>query len=414
MTKKILWIAVAILALAGLLAWRWSGRTPSEADGAQSSEGGGTTTEAAVVRVERRQLGNTLTIAGEFKPFQDVEVHAKVAGYIRKIYVDVGDHVKEAQVLAVLEVPELAAELSGADAAVRRSEEEIRRAESDVERAQSSHAATHSGYTRLKQASDSRAGLVAQQEIDDAQAKDLESEAQISSARAQLSAARQQLEMAQASQKQYNALANYSRITAPFAGVITARLADTGALIQGGTSASSGAGPVVRLAEVSSLRLVLPVPESVASQIHLGDPVKARVQALNQDFEGKVSRFSDSLDPQTRTMETEIDFANKDGRLIPGMYAEATLSLTKIANELCIPTEAVSRDNNSATVLTVNKQNAIEERQIKLGFEGESYIQVLSGLSEGDRVVIGTRSQFHPGEKVQPREISGKHAEAAS
>ena len=137
----------------------------------------------------------------------------------------------------------------------------------------------------------------------------------------------------------------------------------------------------------------------MASQIHLGDPVKARVQALNQDFEGKVSRFSDSLDRQTRTMETEIDFANKDGRLIPGMYAEATLSLTKIANELCIPTEAVSRDNSSATVLMVNKQNAIEERQIKLGFEGESYIQVLSGLTEGDRVVIGARSQFRPGAK---------------
>ena len=370
--------------------------------------------QAAVVRVERRQLGNTLTIAGEFKPFQDVEVHAKVAGYIRKINVDVGDHVKEGQVLAVLEVPELAAELSGADAAVRRSEEEIHRAQSDVERAQSSHAATHSGYTRLKQASDSRAGLVAQQEIDDAQAKDLESEAQVSSAKAQLSAARQQLEVAQANQKQYNALANYSRITAPFAGVITARLADTGALIQGGTSASSGAGPVVRLAEVSKLRLVLPVPESVASQIHLGDPVKARVQALNHELEGTVSRFSDLLDRQTRTMETEIDFANKDGRLIPGMYAEAMLSLSQNTNELCVPTEAISRNNNEATVLTVNSQNVIEERHIKLGFEGESYVQVLGGVAEGDRVVIGSRSQFHPGQKVQPKDVSGKPAEAAS
>jgi RND family efflux transporter MFP subunit len=412
MTRKSLWIAVAVLVLVGLLAWRWAGRTPSEAEESQHSEDSGATAQAAVVRVERRQLGNALTIAGEFKPFQDVEVHAKVAGYIRSIHVDVGDHVKEGQVLAVLEVPELAAELSGADAAVRRSEEEIRRAQSDVERAESSHAATHSGYARLKQASDSRAGLVAQQEIDDSRAKDLESEAQVSSAKAQLSAARQQLEMAQANQRQYNAMANYSRITAPFAGVITARLADTGALIQGGTSASSGAGPVVRLAEVSKLRLVLPVPESIASQIHLGDPVKARVQALNQDFEGKVSRFSDSLDRQTRTMETEIDFANGDGRLIPGMYAEAILSLTKTANELCVPTEAVARNNSAASVLTVNKQSVIEERQIKLGFEGESYIQVLSGLAEGDRVVIGARSQFRPGQKVLPKEISSKPTEA--
>lgn len=411
MTKKSWGIACAVVAIVALLAWLWTNRASSEAE--NRDEGQTASPLAAVVRVARRPLGNTLTIAGEFKPFQDVEVHAKVAGYIRNINVDVGDHVKEGQVLAVLEVPELAAELSGADAAVRRAEEEIRRAQSDVMRAQSAHAATHSGYGRLKQASDSRAGLVAQQEIDDAQAKDLESEAQVSSAQAQLSGARQQLEMAQANQKQYGALANYSRITAPFAGVITARLADTGALIQGGTGASSGAGPVVRLAEVSKLRLVLPVPESAASQIHLGDPVKARVQALNQDFEGKVSRFSGSLDRQTRTMETEIDFSNKDGRLIPGMYAEAVLSLAKNANELCIPTEAVSRSNNEATVLALNDQNVIEERHVKLGFEGEAYIQVLSGLTEGERIVIGGRSQFHPGQKVQPKEAADRPAETA-
>ena len=414
MTKKKVWIALAILAVVALLAWRWIGRAPSEADDPDHLESGANVLEVAVVRVERRPLGNSLTIAGEFKPFQDVEVHAKVAGYIRNINVDVGDHVKEGQVLAVLEVPELAAELSGADAAVRRSEEEIRRAQSDVNRAQSAHAASHSGYARLKQASDARAGLVAQQEIDDAQAKDLEAEAQVSSAEAQLSAARQQLEMAQANQKQYNALANYSRITAPFAGVITARLADTGALIQGGTSASSGVGPVVRLAEVSKLRLVVPVPESAASQIHLGDPVKAHIQALNQDFEGKVSRFSDSLERQTRTMETEIDFANKDGRLIPGMYAEATLSLAKNAQELCVPLEAVARNNNEASVLIVNKNNEIEERKIKLGFEGEAYVQVLAGVAEGDRVVIGGRSQFHPGQKVQPKDVSDKRTETAT
>ncbi len=141
--------------------------------------------------------------------------------------------------------------------------------------------------------------------------------------------------------------------------------------------------------------------------------MKARVQALNQDFEGKVSRFSGSLDRQTRTMETEIDFSNKDGRLIPGMYAEAVLSLAKNANELCIPTEAVSRSNNEATVLALNDQNVIEERHVKLGFEGEAYIQVLSGLTEGERIVIGGRSQFHPGQKVQPKEAADRPAETA-
>src|SRR5262249_24363875 len=152
------------------------GRSRLEAEdtdhGSEASAGGAI--PAAVVRVTRHDVGSTLTIAGEFKPFQDVDVHAKVAGYIRKIYVDVGDHVKSGQTLAVLEVPELAAQLTGADAAVRAAEQQINRAVGDVQRAKSNHAATHAAYTRLKQAADSRAGLLAQQEVDDAQAKDLE------------------------------------------------------------------------------------------------------------------------------------------------------------------------------------------------------------------------------------------------
>jgi RND family efflux transporter MFP subunit len=408
-SKKTLLTGAALLVI-GVLAWRWLGRTPTEADDPNRAATGEVGATAAVARVERRNLGNTLAIAGEFKPFQDVDVHAKVAGYIRTIYVDVGDHVKEGQTLAVLEIPELAAELAGAEAAVRRSQEEIRRAQSDVERARSTHSAAHSAYARLKQAADSRVGLVAQQEVDDSQAKDLEAEAQVASAEAALSSAKQQLEVAQANQKQYQALSDYSRIVAPFAGVITTRYADTGALIQAGTSSNTQAMPVVRLAQTSKLRLVLPIPESVAAQIHLGDPVKVRVQALNQDFEGKVSRFADLLDRQTRTMETEIDFDNRDGRLIPGMYAETSLSLTGKKDVLTIPLEAVVRNADEATVLAVNGQGILEERHVKLGLEDNTRAEVLSGLSDQDRVVIGSRSQFHVGQKVQPKESRSRTA----
>src|ERR1700732_3887638 len=205
-----------------------------------------------------------LTIAGEFKPFQVVDVHAKVAGYIRSINVDVGDHVKAGQTIAVLEVPELAAQLSGADAGTRSAEEQIRRAQGALQRAQSAQMAAHSAYVRLKQAADSRAGLVAQQEVDDTQAKDLETEAQTDSAEAELAAAKQQWEVAQANQKQYTALSSYTRIVAPFAGVITNRYADTGALIAAGTSSSTQAIAVVRLAQISKLRLGLAHLESGA------------------------------------------------------------------------------------------------------------------------------------------------------
>jgi RND family efflux transporter MFP subunit len=407
MTKKNWILSSGMLLAAGLLTWIWLGQGPAEKGGIHDVVADGDIPPAAVARVERHNIGSTLAIAGEFKPFQDVDVHAKVAGYIRQIYVDVGDHVKEGQTLAVLEVPELAAQLTGAEASVRAAEEQIRKAQGDLQRAKSSHSAAHSAYVRLKQAADSRAGLVAQQEVDDAQAKDLETEGQTASAEAELASAKQQLEVSQANHKQFSAMSNYTRIVAPFAGVITNRYADTGALIAAGTSSSTQAIPVVRLAQTSKLRLVLPIPESVVSQIHLGDPVKVRVQALDQDIGGRVSRFADSLDRQTRTMETEIDFDNRAGHLISGMYTETRLSLREKKNALTIPLEAISRNGEESTVLAVNAENVVEERKVRLGVEDSTRIEVLSGLSDGECVIIGNRSEYHNGEKIQPRDVSG-------
>jgi RND family efflux transporter MFP subunit len=399
------YLVIVALALVGVLVfWGLLRHAKTEADGADNPEHVGAPV-AAVVKVGHGTLGTPLTLAGGFKPFQEVDLHAKVAGYIKTMYVDVGSHVKEGQTLAVLEVPELAAELSGADAAVRRAKEEIRRAQGDVQRAKSAHEATHAMAERLTQASDSRAGLVAQQEVDDARAKDLEGEAQVSSAQAALSAAEQALDVAVATQQQYKALSDYTKITAPFTGVITVRYADTGSLIAAGTSSSTQSAPVVRIAQISVLRLVLPIPESIAGQIRLGDPVKVHVQALNQDSVGNVSRFADSLDPQTRTMETEIDFQNPHGKLLPGMYVEAKIGVAAKTDVLTVPLEAVETNGSEGTVLVVNAQNTLEERTVHLGLQGSTRVEVLSGLSDRECVVIGSRNEFRAGMKVTPKEI---------
>jgi RND family efflux transporter MFP subunit len=406
MTQKIKMLGasvVAIIVIAGV--WIWIGRSRAETSAEDNSAADSFVPVAPVAHVERGPVNETLVLSGAFKPFQDVDVHAKVAGYIQKIFVDVGDHVRQGQTIAVLEVPELAAQLAGADAGVRRAREEIKRAQGDLQRAKSSHAAAHAMNDRLKQAAQQKAGLVAQQDLDDAQAKDLEQEAQVSSAEAALSSAEQQLQVAQATQKQYNALSDYTRITAPFAGVITTRYADTGALISAGTSTSTQSMPVVRLAQVSTLRLVLLIPESMASSIHLKDPVNVRVQALNQSYVGTVCRFADSLDPQTRTMETEIDFENKDGKLIPGMFVEARLAEFQHKDALKIPVEAVSRVGDLTKVLLVNSQNTVEERTVKLGKEGSVHAEVLAGLNEGDRVIVGNLGNFRAGQKVTPKDI---------
>jgi RND family efflux transporter MFP subunit len=403
--NQLLLLGAAVVAVIAL--WLGLRRGKTEADDLDPPGKSHGEMVAAVVRVTRGKLGAPLTLAGAFKPFQDVDVHAKVAGYIKAIYVDVGSHVKEGQTLAVLEVPELAAELTGADAAVRRAKEEIHRAQGDVERAKSAHEAVHAMCMRLQQAAQQKAGLVAQQEIDDAHAKDMEGEAQISSAEAALNAAQQALEVAEANARQYAALASYTRIVAPFSGVVTMRYADTGALIAAGTSSTTQSSPVVRIAQMSQLRLVLPVPESLAAEIRLGDPVKVHVQALNADHVGLVSRFADSLDPQTRTMETEIDFQNNDGKLLPGMYVQAVVGPPERPEMLTVPLEAVElgADSSQGSVLVVNSENVIEERQVKLGPQGTTRVEVREGLSEGERVVVGSRTEFRSGMKVKPNEI---------
>lgn len=201
---------------------------------------------ASIAVVSRASLSNTLNVAGEFLPFQEVELHAKVAGYIRHIGVDIGDRVKTGQVLATLDIPELTAQVQGADAGVRQTQEQITRAKSEVQRALANYDALHSAAQRLQQASDARPGLIAQQELDDALAKDRGAAAQVDAAKSALSATEQQLGVSQADRQHYSALADYSRIVAPFSGVVTWRYADTGSLIQAGTS-NAGSMPVVKL-----------------------------------------------------------------------------------------------------------------------------------------------------------------------
>jgi len=357
---------------------------------------------AAVVKVRRAPLSNTLSIAGEFLPYQEVELHAKVAGYIRNINVDIGDRVRTGQVLAVLEIPELSAELEGANAGVRHSQEEIGRAQNEVTRAEADHAALHAAATRLRQASETRPGLIAEQELDDATARDRSAEAQVEAAKSALLAARQQLEVSRAEQQHYAALSEYSRITAPFDGVVTWRYADTGSLIQAGTSNISSQ-PVVKLSQVNILRLRIPVPESLAASVRDGEPADIRVKATDEHISGKVIRSTDALDRSTRTMQVEVDVANRDYKLTPGMYADVSLRVQNDPNALTLPQQAINRGADKTTVLLVNSQNHVEEREIHTGIDGSNRIQILAGLNEGDRVIVGNLGEYRSGQQVDPQ-----------
>ena len=360
----------------------------------------------AVQKAAREDLSRSLTLTAEFTPYQEIELMSKVAGFVRQINVDIGDRVRAGQVLAVLEVPEMADDLRKAAATVQLSDAQITRAEDDVERAKAAHELAHLSYQRLLDVSKSKPGLVAQQEIDDARSKDLVAEAQLSAAQSNLLAAQQQTQVNRADEARYKTLYNYTKVTAPFNGVVTMRYANEGSMIQAGTASASQAMPVVRLSQNDLLRLMLPVPESAVPSVHLGQEVDVRVPALNRSFTGKVARFSDRVTTATRTMETEVDVPNPSFVLVPGMYAEVDLQLQSRPNALSIPVSAVDLTSNDPHVYEVADDGTVQIVPVILGMETSTRVEVLSGVAEGEMVVIGDRANLKNGDRVKPQLMS--------
>jgi RND family efflux transporter MFP subunit len=366
--------------------------------------------EAPTVAVAKAATGNLshqLVLTAEFTPFQEIDVMAKISGYVKQINVDIGDRVKDGQLLAVLEFPEMTDEVTKAKASVQRSESQVVQAQDEVHRAESNHQIAHLSYQRLSGVANSRPGLVAQQEVDDVQSKDLSAEAQMQSAKSSLAAAVQQVDMSKAELARFQTMFEYTKVTAPFSGVITKRYANTGSMIQAGTASQSQAMPLVRLSQNTLLRLTLPVPESAVPTVHVGQQVDVRVPTLNRTFPGRVARFADKLQLSTRTMDTEVDVQNDNLILIPGMYAEVNLTL-KNANEVVyVPVSAVDRDADSdtgkGTVLVVSSGGKIERRNVVVGMETATRLEIRSGLHDGEMVVIGSRAGLQPGQGVIPK-----------
>ena len=360
----------------------------------------------AVFKAARADLSTDLVLTAEFAPFQEVDVMAKVSGYIKKINVDIGDRVQEGQLLATLEIPEMQDDLTRAAAAIEEANAELATARDELQRAESAHDMAHLSYSRVLDVSKREPGLVPQQEVDEAHSRDLVAEAQVSAAKSHIVACQQRIRVSQAEQARFKTLYQYAVISAPFTGVVTKRYANSGSLIQAGTASQSQAMPVVRLSQNGLLRLALPVPESAVPLIHLGEHVDVRVSALHRSFLGRVARFSDEVDQSTRTMKTEVDVPNPSLVLVPGMYAEVDLVTEHRKNVLAVPVEAVDGSGSSARVFTVQPSGAIQTVPVHLGIETARRIEILSGeLKDGDDVVVGSRSGLKNGDKVQPKVI---------
>jgi RND family efflux transporter MFP subunit len=294
--------------------------------------------------------------------------------------------------------------MAKAAASLEEATAEITTAREELSRDQSAENIAHLSFTRILDVSKREPGLVPQQEVDEAQSRDLVSMAEVSAAKSRIAVAEQHVRVSRAEQARITTLGQYAVITAPFTGVITKRYANTGALIQAGTASQTQAMPLVRLSENGLLRLSLPVPESGVPLVHDGGAVEVRVSALNRTFQGRVARFSDKVDQSTRTMKTEVDVPNPNLILVPGMYAEVDLTAEHRENVLTIPPEAVDGAGDSARVFTVSQNGQIKIVAVRLGVETARHIEVRSGgLKEGDRVIVGSRAGLKEGATVETK-----------
>jgi len=359
-----------------------------------------------VTSVVKKTVSRQITLSSELVPFQEIDVYAKESGYVQKLDVDYGTHVKAGQTMATLEIPELQAQMQQDQAEIKNAIDQVSRADHELKRYDAQYNALHLQYTRLNEVFETQPGIVAQQEVDDAQGKDLAAASQVDAGKAALEAAQSQLAAARAKLVHDETLFDYSRITAPFAGVVTERYANLGTLVQAGTSSSTQAMPIVRLSQDDLFRLVIPIPESYVRYIRIGDPVNVHVPSLNRTFPGKVARFSVDVRADTRTMHTEVDVPNPERVMMPGLYAEAEVGLDQKDNVPTVPLQAVSHQGNKTTVFVVNRDGEVEERTVELGLQTTTDAEVLSGLSEGEQVVVSDRSGLKPGQRVHPQAMS--------
>jgi RND family efflux transporter MFP subunit len=355
---------------------------------------------AKVVRVDLR---NSVTLTAEFEPFYEVDVMAKEAGYIRHMLVDIGDRVQQGQLLATLEIPELQADLVKAKSDVQTASAERAVARGDLQRAEAGAQIAQLSYNRIQDVSKKEPGLVPLQEVDVAHSHNLEADAQVSAAQQRVQAAESRYQSAVAGLAHETALVEYTRIVAPFRGVVTQRYASEGSMIQAGISSQTQAMPVVKVSQNDLLRLMLPVPEENVSSIHNGQHVTVLVPALNRSFDGTVTRFADRVQMSTRTMTAEVDVKNPQLTLIPGIYAQVMLGTAEARNANAVPPGAVDGTGDNQKLFVVDDGGFVRVRKATTGIQSPQYIQILSGANPGDVVITGNHSGLYDGQKVQAR-----------
>lgn len=333
-----------------------------------------------IAKVVAKSAARTIKLPGEFQPFETVDVHARVEGYIERINVDRGSLVKAGQLLAELSAPEMKAKI--AEAQLKTQSAMAQRAEAEARLA-----AAQSTYDRLREAAKTP-GAISGNELTLA-AKAVEA------ARASVDAAEMVRQSSSASVDALRDLQGYLKITAPFDGVVTERFLHPGALAGPGTSA------LVRIEQHTRLRLVVAIPEAQAGVIPHGTRVTFTVPAFpGKTFSGIVSRNPKSMDPKTRTMPVELDVANGTGQLAPGMFPEVSWPVQKSGPSLFVPVTSIVTTTEKTFVIRVANGKA-EWVGVKKGVVQGDLAEVMGELAAGDAIVKRGSDEIRNGSPVQ-------------
>jgi RND family efflux transporter MFP subunit len=331
-----------------------------------------------VVTPERRTVSRNLSLTATVEPYEQAALYAKVSGYIKSLSADIGDRVTKGQVLATLEVPEVQQQYVQASATLGERRAQLRKAEAEAKLAE-----TISVRSKALRAKDA----ITQQEMEEASA-------QYETAEAGVEVARSEEQSAEARLSELRDLVAYAQITAPFDGIVTRRFVDRGALMQAATS-NNNITPVITVARIDLVRVFVDVPEPSAPYVHRGVPATLEVGALpGQSFKGSVTRYADALDPATRTMRTEVDLANADAALRPGMYGNLAIALQDRADALSLPRSVVHRDDLGAFIYVLRDGRAVE-RRVGLGLESDQRVEIVDGVTDGIRVISATQELQH-------------------
>ena len=371
-----------------------------------------------VTQARRADAASELLLPGNVTPLTEAYIYARAAGYIKKRYVDIGDRVREGQLMAEIEAPDLDQQVLQARAALQQTRANLGQTQASLEQAQTQQRLTGVTLTRWKTLVGR--GVLSQQEGDQKQADYDNATAQVHVGEANIRAAQDNVHASEANVARLVELQSFKNIRAPFTGVVTARSVDVGSLIaangggQGNPnlgSASGGGnttGELFRVAQIDRLRILVNVPQAFASAVHVGLPANVTVQGIQRKVLGQVTRTSNSLDQNTRTLLTEVQIANQDHALLPGMYAQLQFVGQRQEPPILIPGDCLVVRSKGPEVAIVGQGNKVHFLPVSVGRDYGIDLEVTSGLQGGERVIVNPSDDVREGAEVKPAFIKQK------